>query len=66
MKRARELRGGELVNIVDRIQALLYLDIDDVKEFWNRDKEWDSDTFIAVGEVLADYDLVPHEGTDDA
>lgn len=60
-KHPRELSEYELRSIVRQIQSTLY----HTDTFWDRDKEWDTDTLIGVGEILAAYDLTPHFGTED-
>lgn len=40
---------------VQKIHDLMYLDIQDGKEFYNPDKEWDSGTMAAVADAIAIY-----------
>jgi len=48
-----------LVNIVERVQAVLWLEIDQDGQFWNPDKEWKADTLDLIGEALTAYNLRP-------
>ena len=64
----RELSRQALVEIVSRIQALLYLDLQGEREFWNPGKEWSgADVCFAVQEMLHRHGLVPgdEESCDD-
>jgi hypothetical protein len=40
---------------LQQIHDLLYLDIQDGKEFHNPDKEWDADTMAAIAEIILRY-----------
>lgn len=51
----------ELVDIAQRLQAVLFLDIDEQGDAWNADKEWDSDTLEAIGQIADDHGLRPTE-----
>lgn len=58
-----KLSRAALADIAQRIQAALYLDIDEEKEFWNRDKEVGGSDFIEyVAGVLDEHGLTPVEG----
>jgi len=59
MKTARQLSKTHLAEIVDRVQCLLWLDIDSDGEFWNPDKEWNTDIVDLIGETLTDFGLRP-------
>lgn len=49
-----------LVEIVSGVQALLYLDVDHEREFWNPAKEWSgADVCFAVQDLLHRHGLVP-------
>jgi len=52
-------RSTELVEIVESIQAILWLDMDGDGEFWNRDKEWEVGTIEHVAGVLIRHGLRP-------
>jgi hypothetical protein len=63
MKTTAELTREQLTDIVERIQGLLYLDLDAAgNEVWDPDKPWDPDTLDAIAQTLAEYGLVP-DGT---
>lgn len=47
------------------VRALLYLDVDVDGDWWNPDKEWDSATFDALGQLMERYRLVPPERRND-
>src|SRR5262249_14928403 len=50
----------QLTEIVERIQGLLYLDLDATgNEVWDPDKPWDADTLDGIAQTLAKYGLVP-------
>ncbi len=60
MKTAQELSHEQLVEIVARVQGLLYLDMDtEGREFWNADKSWTPDTLDDIAGKLAECGLVP-------
>ena len=59
MKTARQLSKTHLAEIVDRVQCPLWLDIDSDGEFWNPDKEWNTDSVDLIGETLTDFGLRP-------
>lgn len=61
MKKASEPEREELVQIVEQIQSLLYLNADSQGDYWDRHKEWDSDTIEYVANVLVDAGLAPEE-----
>ena len=55
----------ELVDIASRLQAVLFLDLDeDGNDAWNRDKEWSLDTLEDIGRIADDHDLRPTERLD--
>ena len=62
MKKASDLEREELIQIVDQIQSLLYLTTDTQGAFWDRHKEWDSETIEYVASVLVDAGMAPEEG----
>jgi len=56
----RELSRQALVEIVSGVQALLYLDVDHEREFWNPAKEWSgADMCFAIQDLLHQHSLVP-------
>jgi hypothetical protein len=55
------LSRKDLVEIVANIQALLYLDIQQDRDTWNPDKEWDADTCDSIRDVLDRHGLVPED-----
>ena len=61
-----ELSREVLVEIVSRLQSLLYLDMDrNGREFWNPAKEWGgADVCQDIQCVLYEYGLVPGEEQD--
>jgi hypothetical protein len=60
MKTTAELTREQLTDIVERIQGLLYLDLDAAgNEVWDPDKPWDPDTLDGIAQTLAEYGLVP-------
>jgi len=64
----RELSRQALVEIVSGVQALLYLDLQGEREFWNPGKEWSgADVCFAVQDLLHQHGLVPgdEEPSDD-
>ena len=64
MREINDLSFEELREIVTNVQALAFLDIDPVGDFWNPDKELDADHLGALANLLADYDLRPLEMLD--
>lgn len=58
-------RPGSLVpsaleQIVEKVQGILWLDLDeDGHDAWNKDKEWSADTIEAVADVLIAAGLRP-------
>ena len=57
MKHPRDLSPEQLLKIVERLQAVLYLDH---QGSWNLDKEWHSvDMLVELANVLAQFDLIP-------
>lgn len=49
-----------LIEIVSGVQALLYLDVDQEREFWNPAKEWSgADVCFAIQDLLHQHGLVP-------
>jgi len=60
VKTAPELTQQQLTDIVERIQALLYLGWDAAgKDVWDPDKPWAPDTLDDIAQTLAKYGLVP-------
>jgi hypothetical protein len=61
MRQLSDLNHDELVDLVHRIQRLLYLDVDDQGHtVWNPDKRWDgADVCDQLAEGLAELGLVP-------
>jgi hypothetical protein len=72
-KRAEDLTREQLLWLVNHIQAALFIDFSpDTKEecpkgvapsseYWNPDKEWDSDTLDHVASVLDEHGLAPRK-----
>lgn len=57
-----KLSKQALLDIIGRIQAILWLDDDDGDgEYWNKDKEWDNETLDFVAQVLVEHGLSPHK-----
>jgi hypothetical protein len=61
MKDPRTLPLDALIDIAERLQAVLFLDVDEIGGYWNADKEWSPDTLDAIGQIADDYDLRPTE-----
>ena len=62
MSPAGTLRPAELRTIVDKIQRLLWLDVEegDGREFWNPDKEWEcADLLSFIATELENAGLKP-------
>lgn len=64
MKTATELKTDELVEIVDRVQGLMYLCYrpDDYTECWNPEKyklHYEHDMLTDIRRILERYDLAP-------
>jgi hypothetical protein len=64
MRDIRDLSFEELREIVGSLQALVFLDIDPVGDFWNPDKDMDSDHLGELPNMLARYELAPQEALD--
>ena len=64
MREVNDLSFEELREIVNGLQALTFLDIDSVGDFWNPDKNLDADHLGAIANLLARYDLRPDEMLD--
>lgn len=60
-KDPKDLRRDEAVDIIRRIQAILWLDLDEVGDYWNPDKDWSpgSDFLDMVAEQLIRAGLRP-------
>jgi hypothetical protein len=54
----------ELERIVLDVQSVLWLDLNDDRDTWDPDKEWDSETIEFVAEVLARHGLRPDDKHD--
>ena len=64
MKSTKALTIDQLRGIVDRIQGLLYLDLDEAgREVWNPDKAWSPDTLEEIAQCLTENQLVPTKVT---
>ena len=61
MKKASELERKELIQIVEQIQSILYLNVNSQGDHWDRNKVWDSETIEYVAGVLIDAGLAPQE-----
>ena len=61
MKSARDLPREQLVELVDHIQQVLYLDADARRMIWNPDKEWDADSVDSIAAAMADAGLKPEQ-----
>ena len=61
MKSARDLSREQLVELVDRIQQVLYLDADTRGMIWNPDKDWDSDSLDSIAVAMSDAGLKPDQ-----
>lgn len=65
MKSAKDLTKKQLENIVNQVQAILWLDVPESAEplsetmAWDPNKEWDSEHIEMVAEQLAHYGLRP-------
>lgn len=51
----------QLRDIVDGIRDILWLDLDQGRDFYNPDKEWDCETIEFVAGTLEDAGLRPAE-----
>jgi hypothetical protein len=56
---ANRLDHDQLLDVVERIQAILWLEQDERDETWDPDKEWDSETIEQVAAVMTEYGLRP-------
>jgi hypothetical protein len=59
MRTPDQLQPEELRDIVSQIQVLLWLNYGPTGDFWDGDKEWDTETLEYVSRVLEDYGLRP-------
>jgi len=63
MKNARDLSHEQLVDLVDHVQQVLYLDADAQGPIWDPDKEWDCEAITSIGEAFANAGLMPECST---
>jgi hypothetical protein len=64
MKNVQELTREQLVDIVEQVQGLLYLDQDTQgSEVWNPAKSWSPGLLDDIAGKLAEYELVPSAET---
>jgi len=59
MIKPNALDHDQLIDVVERIQAVLWLDMNERDETWNPDKEWDAETIEKVAHVMAENGLRP-------
>lgn len=60
MKTAGELSHKELINIVDKIQQMMYMDTNKDRDYWNPDKEWNTpDLCQEIASIMKTHGLVP-------
>jgi hypothetical protein len=59
MKDVSQLTREELLELASSVQGVLYLDMDSQGEFWNPEKDWDSDTVQLIAEVCEKLGLKP-------
>ena len=60
MRNPSSLTHDELAQFANAVQSLLYLDMQNEREFWNPDKEWDAaDLLDELALVMQRYNLVP-------
>jgi hypothetical protein len=63
MKGARDLSRDELVQLVDHVQQVLYLDADPRGMIWNPDKVWDAESLDSIAAAMIDAGLKPERKT---
>ena len=64
MKQAKDLSCGEMIALLESIQAFLYLDTNaQGHDYWNPEKSWSGDEFDFIARALRQYGLVPTECT---
>jgi hypothetical protein len=56
---ARELTHDEALDIVNHVQACLYLDMDEEGEFWSGSRQWSFETLEYIASAFDKYDLIP-------
>jgi hypothetical protein len=61
MKNARDLSREQLVQLVDHVQQVLFLDADTRGMIWTPDKEWDSEGLDSIAAMMADAGLTPDQ-----
>ena len=64
MKRVDELTPDEAVEFIRAVKRILFMEPEEGVEFWNPDKELDSNHVSALVELMDDYDLIPEPGQD--
>ncbi|AJF08248.1 hypothetical protein [Geoalkalibacter subterraneus] len=62
MKRASDLSTAEKEALIDKIQQNLYLEATEKGFFFNRDKEWNSDTLDCISQAINEAGLCPPDG----